>query len=141
MRRYKKYFTIAAAISEVRCSMKKLFWLAIIVLLLLTFSDHELLRPYRDQAYRLILDRAPSSGKMSEQQIMRQIQQQFSALTANWGEGQQRQLRKAAESKENLLVFHQRYCINGDFSPILFGDPLRQSCGIIDSQMEALTSP
>jgi len=40
-----------------------------------------------------------------------------------------------------LLVFHQRYCKSGDFNPILFGEPLRQSCSIIDSHMEALTSP
>ncbi|MBV2130360.1 hypothetical protein KQY15_14790 [Rheinheimera sp. SM2107] len=132
---------MAAAIFEVRYLMKKFFWLAVIVLLLLTFSDHELLRPYRDQLYGLILDNAPSSGKMSDEQAMRQIQKQFSQLSANWGQGQQQQLSKAAASKDSLLVFHQRYCVNGDFNPILFGEPLRQSCIIIDSKMEALTSP
>ncbi|SNY49167.1 hypothetical protein SAMN06297280_1276 [Arsukibacterium tuosuense] len=141
MRLCQKYFTIATAIFEVRYQMKKFFWLAVIVLLLLTFSDHELLRPYRDQIYGLILDNAPSSGKMSDEQAMRQIQKQFKDLAANWGEGQQQQLDKAVASKESLLVFHQRYCVNRDFNPILFGEPLRQSCSIIDSQMEALTSP
>ncbi|MDX1678377.1 hypothetical protein [Arsukibacterium sp.] len=121
--------------------MKKFFWLAVIILLLLTFSDHELLRPYRDQLYGLILDNAPSSGKMSDEQAMRQIQREFNKLSANWGEGQQQQLNKAAASKESLMVFHRRYCVNGDFNPILFGEPLRQSCSIIDSRMEALTSP
>ena len=141
MRLCQKYFTIAAAIFEVRYLMKKFFWLAVIVLLLLTFSDHELLRPYRDQIYGLILDKAPSSGKMSDEQAMRHIQKQFKELTADWGEGQQQQLSKAAESKQSLLVFHQRYCVNRDFNPILFGEPLRKSCSIIDSQLEALTSP
>jgi hypothetical protein len=139
MRLCQKYFTIAIAIFEVRCSMKKFFWLAVIVLLLLTFSDHELLRPYRDQLYGLVLDNAPSSGKMSDEQALRQIQKQFTALAANWGERQQLQLNKAAESKANLLLFHQRYCVGRDFNPILFGEPLQQSCGIIDSHMEALT--
>jgi hypothetical protein len=141
MHRCQKSFTIATAIFEVRYQMKKFFWLAVIILLLLTFSDHELLRPYRDQLYGLILDNAPSSGKMSDEQAMRQIQKQFNELSASWGEGQQQQLSKAAASKDNLLMFHQRYCINRDFNPILFGEPLRQSCSIIESRMEALTSP
>ncbi len=141
MRLCQKYFTMRDAILEVRYQMKKFFWLAVIVLLLLTFSDHELLRPYRDQIYGLILDKAPSSGKMSDEQAMRYIQKQFKELTADWGEGQQQQLSKAAESKQSLLVFHQRYCVNRDFNPILFGEPLRKSCSIIDSQLEALTSP
>ncbi len=121
--------------------MKKFFWLAVIVLLVLTFSDHELIRPYKDQVYGLILDKAPSSGKMSDQQAMRQIQKQLNALTANLGESQQLQLAKAAESKESLLVFHQRYCVNRDFNPILFGEPLNNSCNIIGNHMEALTGP
>ncbi|KKO45994.1 hypothetical protein WG68_07600 [Arsukibacterium ikkense] len=121
--------------------MKKFFWLAVIVLLILTFSDHELIRPYRDQVYGLILDRAPSSGKMSDQQALRQVQKQLNALTAKLGESQQQQLSRAAESKESLLVFYQRYCVNRDFNPILFGEPLRESCSIISSHMEALTGP
>ena len=115
--------------------MKKFFWLAVIILLVL------LIRPYRDQVYGLILDRAPSSGKMSDEQALRQIQKQFNALAASWGEGQQQQLSKAAESKQSLLVFHQRYCVNRDFNPILFGEPLKQSCDVIDNHMEALTRP
>ncbi len=141
MHRCQKYFTIVAAIFEVRYQMKKFFWLAVIILLLLTFSDHELLRPYRDQLYGLILDNAPSSGKMSDEQALRQIKKQLNELAANWGEGQQQQLAKAAETKQSVLTFHQRYCVNRDFNPILFGEPLRQSCSIISSHMEALTSP
>lgn len=119
--------------------MKTFFWLVVVVLLIITFSDHELIRPYRDKAYELILDKAPSSGRMNDQQALRRIQQQLTELGNTLGEGQQRQLSRAIESKESILQFRQRYCIDRDFNPLLFGDALRESCEIIELHHEALT--
>ncbi|MEH8022266.1 hypothetical protein [Rheinheimera metallidurans] len=120
--------------------MKKFFLLVVIVLLLITFSDTDMLRPYRDQLYALIQDNVPSAGD-NKDAALRKIQKQLLTLSEQWGEEQRAFLEKASSSIENIKKFHRNYCINNDFNPILFGDPLKQSCVVIENNYDNLLKP
>lgn len=120
--------------------MKKFFWLVVAVLLLITFSDHDLIRPYKEQLFELVLDKAAIAGDDKEA-ALRRTRKQLLALSEQWGEGQRTQLEKASSSVQNLLRFHRDYCINKDFNPILFGEPLQQSCSVIESHYHNLSKP
>lgn len=120
--------------------MKKFFWLVVVILLVITFSDHDLIRPYKEQLYELILDKAAIAADDKEA-ALRKTRKQLLALSEQWGEGQRTQLEKASSSMDNLLRFRRDYCVNKDFNPILFGEPLRQSCDIIESNYQNLSQP
>lgn len=135
--RYNAGITIIGS-SSGYSSMKTFFWIVVVFLLVLTFSDHKLIRPYKEQVIALISDKAALATD-DKQQAMRTAKKQLLALAGQWGEGQQAQLQKATASPESLLKFYQNYCINGDFNPILYGEPLKQSCQIIEKHYQALT--
>lgn len=120
--------------------MKKFFWLVVIVLLLITFSDHDLIRPYKEQLFELVLDQAAIAGDDKEA-ALRRTRKQLTELSAQWGDNQREWLAKASSSVDNLLRFRRDYCVNKDFNPILFGEPLQQSCAIIESNYQNLTKP
>jgi hypothetical protein len=120
--------------------MKNFFWLVVVVLLVITFSDHDIIRPYKEKLFELVLDKAAVVGDGKEA-ALRKTRKQLLALAQQWGAGQQAQLEKASSSIANLLQFHRSYCVNKDFNPILFGEPLQQSCAIIDSQIQNLKKP
>lgn len=120
--------------------MKKFFWLVVVVLLLITFSDHDLIRPYKVQLFELILDKAAIASDDKEA-ALRKTRKQLLVLSEQWGEGQRAQLDKASSSLENLMRFRRDYCVNKDFNPILFGEPLQQSCRIIESHYQNLSKP
>ena len=120
--------------------MKKFMWLVLIVLLLITFSDHDLIRPYKEQLLELIMDQAAIAGDDKEA-ALRRTRKQLLALSEQWGEGQRSQLEKASSGMDNLLRFRRDYCVNKDFNPILFGEPLRQSCEVIENNYQNLSKP
>ncbi|WNO59625.1 hypothetical protein [Rheinheimera sp. MMS21-TC3] len=120
--------------------MKKLFWIIIIILLVMTFSDHDLIRPYKEKLYGLVWDKASASGD-NKQAVLRQVKKELMVAAQQWGDSQRSQLEKATMSIDALLKFYQDYCVNGDFNPIIFGDPLKQSCNIINSHHYNLTKP
>ena len=117
--------------------MKKLFWLVVVILLVITFSDHNLIRPYKEQLFALIMDKAAIAGD-SKEAALRTTRKQLLALSEQWGEGQRTQLDKASSSIDNLLQFQRNYCKNGDFNPFLYGDTLKQSCAVIDNHLHFL---
>lgn len=120
--------------------MKKFFWLVVIILLVVTFSDHKLIKPYKEQLFELILDNAAFAGD-SKEAALRKTRKQLLALSEQWGESQRAQLEKASSSLDSLKRFRLNYCVNKDFSPILYGEPLQQSCAVIESNYQNLTNP
>jgi hypothetical protein len=118
--------------------MKKLFWIIIIILLVLTFSDHDVIRPYKEKLYDTVMVKLAGAGE-NKQAALRQLRKELMAAAEQWGEGQRNQLEKASSSIETVLKFQRRYCIDGDFNPILFGEPLKQSCEIIRKYQRTLT--
>ena len=120
--------------------MKKFFWLVVIVLLVITFSDHEKIKPYKEQLFEAILDKAAIAGD-SKEGALRKTRKQLLALSEQWGESQRAQLEKASSSLDSLKRFRLNYCVNKDFSPILYGEPLREACMIIDSHYNNLIQP
>lgn len=120
--------------------MKRLFWLVVVILLVITFSDHNLIRPYKEQLFALIMDKATIAGDSKEAALCT-TRKQLLALSEQWGAGQRIQLDKASSSLDNLLQFQRNYCKNGDFNPFFYGDPLKQSCAVIENQLHNLTKP
>lgn len=120
--------------------MKKFFWLAVIILLMFTFSDHDLISPHKEQLFAWVMDKAAIAGD-SKEAALRTARKQLLALSEQWGEGQRTQLEKASSNIENLLQFQRSYCKNGDFNPFLYGEPLKQSCAVIENQLHNLTKP
>ena len=117
--------------------MKTFFWLAVIVLLVITFSDTDLIRPYKEQVIAYVVDEVAVAGDNKEV-ALRKARKQLMQLAEEWGDGQRAQLEKATASTTSLLKFRQDYCINGDFSPYLYGEPLRQVCSVIENNYAGL---
>lgn len=111
--------------------MKMFFWFAVVVLLIITFSGKEPIKPYRDSLYGHVLQLVPDSWQ-SETQALTALQRDLSALGETLGQGQQDLLNNAAKDTASVIQFRQRYCLNNNFNPVLFGEPLRKSCAIIE---------
>lgn len=118
--------------------MKKFFWFAVILLLLITFSDEPPLQPYRHHVINFTLSLIPPEWQ-SDQQAVISIQRELADYGNTLGLRQQEFLARAAENKASILLFHKNYCINKDFHPVLFGEPLVRSCAIIARYLERLT--
>lgn len=117
--------------------MKTFFWFAVVVLLIITFSGKEPIKPYRDTLYAHVLQMIPDSWQ-SESQTLRSLQRAFQELGKTLGQGQQELLAKAATDKASIMQFRQRYCIDKDFNPVLFGEPLHKSCAIVEEYYSRL---
>ncbi|MDP5137600.1 hypothetical protein [Rheinheimera baltica] len=120
--------------------MKKFLWLVLIVMLLITFSDSSLLRPYKEQLLELIEDNIAAAGD-SKEAVLRKTRKELFALAEEWGDSQRDYLDKSSETIDSLKKFRRNFCINKDFNPILFGDPLKQSCTVIEKHYQNLIKP
>lgn len=118
--------------------MKKIFWFVVLFLLLLTFSGEPPLKPYRDQIIEYALSLVPAEWQ-SDSQAVASIQRDLNAYAQTLGLRQQEFLATAAANKDSILSFRQNYCVNKDFHPVLFGEPLQRSCSIIDKYYDRLT--
>jgi hypothetical protein len=120
--------------------MKTFFWLVVVVLLVITFSDSALIRPYKEQFLETVVDHVAEFGD-SKENALRKTRRQLLELAEQWGDSQRTQLDKATSSIESLKRFRQNYCINKDFSPYLYGEPLQKSCAVIEQHYANLTQP
>lgn len=111
--------------------MKKLFLFIIVVLLLVTFSGKEPLKTYRDALYNKALTLIPEHLD-DEHKAMKGVNRELTELGLALGQRQQQLLANAATDKTQLLLFRQRYCIDKDFNPVLYGKALHDSCSIIE---------
>lgn len=111
--------------------MKTFFWFAVVLLLIITFSGKEPIKPYRDTLLVKVLQLVPDSWQ-SDTQALVAVQHELAAFAKTLGQGQQDLLAKAATDKASLVQFRQRYCIDRDFNPVLFGEPLQKSCAIVE---------
>lgn len=118
--------------------MKTFFWLVVVILLVITFSDTALIRPYKEQFIEVVADHVAEFGD-SREAALRKTRKQLLALAEQWGDSQRSQLEKATSSIASLKRFRQNYCINKDFSPYLYGEPLQQSCAVIEQHYANLT--
>lgn len=118
--------------------MKTFFGFVIVLLLIITFSGTAPLKPYRDTLYAHALQMIPDSWQ-SENQAVGAIQREFSALGQTLGQGQQQLLSNAATDKASIMQFRQRYCMDKDFNPVLFGEPLQKSCAIVEKHYYRLS--
>ncbi|MDX1391814.1 MAG: hypothetical protein R3241_05525 [Rheinheimera sp.] len=118
--------------------MKMFVWLVIVLLLVITFSDTALIRPYKEQVVEFVTDNVAEFGD-SREAALRKTRKQLLEKAQQWGDSQREQLEKATSSIESLKRFRQNYCINKDFSPYLYGEPLQQSCAIIEQNYHNLT--
>lgn len=118
--------------------MKRIFWFVVLFLLLLTFSGKPPLKPYRDKIIDYALSLVPTEWQ-SDSQAVASIQRDLKAYAQTLGLRQQEFLAAAAADKDSILRFRQNYCVNKDFHPVLFGEPLQRSCSIIDKYYDRLT--
>lgn len=117
--------------------MKTFFWFAVVVLLIITFSGKEPIKPYRDTLYGHVLQLIPDNWQ-SDSQALSTIQRKLSELGKTLGQGQQELLSRASADKASIVQFRQRYCIDKDFNPVLFGEPLQKSCAIVEEYYSRL---
>jgi hypothetical protein len=111
--------------------MKTFFWVAVLILLLITFSGKEPLKTYREKLYEQGLQLIPTSWQ-SENQIISNLQRDLLALTPDLNQRQQRLITDAASNKDSLLQFRQRYCLDREFNSALPNELRQQSCAIIE---------
>jgi len=118
--------------------MKTFFGFVVVLLLIITFSGKAPLKPYRDAFCEQVLLWLPANWQ-GEDQAVTVIANELTTLGETLGLGQQEMLASASRDKASILLFRQRYCIDKDFNPILFGEPLQRSCAIIDKHYYRLS--
>lgn len=118
--------------------MKKVLWFIVLVLALATLSDHPLLLPYKQQLYAKFNDSTQNASKVKSDQSMRAIKTRFAEIGASMGIGQQTELARVASSADNVLEFHQRYCVERQFHQQFFGDSITQVCAVIENNRSGL---
>ena len=111
--------------------MKKFFWLIVAILLLATFSDHPMIKPYKEQLYRLFSESATSASQVRGEQVLRTINARFSAFSSGLGQKQQDELKRITSSREEVLAFYQTYCKEKQFNPLFFGATQTKICDTI----------
>ncbi|MCB5226516.1 hypothetical protein JAO78_006775 [Alishewanella sp. 16-MA] len=117
--------------------MKKFFWFAFIILLLITFSGREPLKTYRDMFFNKVESVVSESWQQEDRGVIA-VQREFTALTENLGVGQQKLLNNAAASRSSILEYRQTYCVNQEFNSLLFGEVQQKSCRIIEKHLNQL---
>lgn len=118
--------------------MKKVLWLIVLILLLATFSDHPLLKPYKEQLYGLFSSEAAKASQIQGEQVVRTIAKKLQALGTELGQGQQAELQRLAESKQNMAEFYRTYCLDKQFNPLFFGADQQRICQTMAQFEQAL---
>lgn len=111
--------------------MKKTLWLVVLILLLATFSDHPLLKPYKEQLYSLFSETAGNASQVHGEQVLRTIRARFAMFSGDLGQKQQDELTRITSDKAELLAFYQSYCKEKQFNPLFFGDTQNRICDVI----------
>ena len=118
--------------------MKKLLWIIVAVLLLATFSDHPVLLPYKQQLYAKFSDTTHNASKIKAEQALQTLASRLEDIGATLGKGQQAELQKVSSSKAAVLEFQQAYCIDKQFNPLFYGEPIVKVCSIIQDLSSGL---
>ncbi len=118
--------------------MKKVLWLIVLILLLATFSDHPLLKPYKEQLYGLFSSEAAKASQIQGDQVVRTIAKKLQTYGGDLGQGQQAELKRLAESKQNMAEFYRTYCLDKQFNPLFFGADQQRLCEAMAQYEQAL---
>lgn len=118
--------------------MKKVVWLIVLFLLLVTFSDHPLIKPYKTQLTDLFNESAENASHTHGEQALRNVRAQFKGLSESIGKGQLAELDRVTVDVQTLLAFEQQYCIDQQFHPLFFGDTLTKVCQVINTNKTGL---
>lgn len=118
--------------------MKKVLWLIVGLLLLATFSDHPLLKPYKEQLYGIFSTEATKASQIQGEQVIRTIAKKLEGFGAALGQGQQAELQRLAQSKQNMAEFYRTYCVEKQFNPLFFGSDQQQICELMAQFEHAL---
>ncbi|OBP17221.1 hypothetical protein A5320_20435 [Rheinheimera sp. SA_1] len=118
--------------------MKKLLWIIVAVLLLATFSDHPVLLPYKQKLYAKFTDTTHNASQVKAEQALQKLANRLQEFGATLGKGQQTELQKVGSSKAAVLEFQQAYCIDRQFHPLFYGEPIGKVCTIIQDSSHGL---
>lgn len=118
--------------------MKKVLWIIVLFLLLATFSDHPLIKPYKTKLTDMFSQSAENASHVHGEQTLRNIRSRFKGLASNMGKGQMAELDRITVDAQSLLAFDAQYCVDKQFHALFFGDNLKQVCQIIESNKNGL---
>lgn len=118
--------------------MKKLLWIIVAVLLLATFSDHPVLLPYKQKLYAKFTDTTHNASQIKAEQALQTLAGRLQEFGASLGKGQQAELQKISSSKAEILEFQKSYCVERQFHPLFYGEPIGKVCTIIQEQSNGL---
>jgi hypothetical protein len=118
--------------------MKKLLWIIVAVLLLATFSDHPMLLPYKQKLYAKFTDTTHNASQVKTEQALQKLAGRLQEFGATLGKGQQLELQKISSSKAAVQEFQKAYCVERQFHPLFYGEPIAKVCTIIQDQSNGL---
>jgi uncharacterized protein YaaR (DUF327 family) len=118
--------------------MKKLLWIIVAILLLATFSDHPVLLPYKQKLYANFSDTTHNASQAKTEKTLQTLANRLQEVGASLGKGQQAELQKISSSKAAVVEFQQTYCVNGQFHPLFYGEPITKVCMIIQELSSGL---
>lgn len=118
--------------------MKKVLWIIVLFLLLATFSDHPLIKPYKTQLFNMFSEKAETASQVQGEQSLRTLKTKFKAIAQDMGKGQQAELERITGDVKTLLDFHQQYCVEKQFNSLFFSEGLTKVCQAIDEQKQGL---
>ncbi len=118
--------------------MKKVLWLIVLFLLLATFSDHPVLKPYKTQLTDLFSESAENASQVRGEQSLRTIKTQFKSISQEMGKGQMAELDRITTDAQTLLEFDRQYCVDKQFHALFYGDSLNSVCNVISNHKNGL---
>ena len=118
--------------------MKKLLWAIVAVLLVATFSDHPILLPYKQQLYAKFSETTNNASKVKAEQSLQALAQRLEEFGSTLGKGQQAELQKISRDKAAVFEFEKTYCIERQFHPLFYGEPIGKVCSIIQQLKDGL---
>lgn len=118
--------------------MKKALWIIVLILAVASFSDHPLLKPYKDMLFEILSSKAENATQMQGSQTLRQVKRELLPQVRDLGAGQQAEIERVTADLATLREFYQSYCIDKQFNPQFYGESIDNICRVIDRHKLAL---
>jgi hypothetical protein len=120
--------------------IKKILILMFLIMAAASLSDHPQVLPYKEKLFGMFQKEATQATQVKGGQSLRQVQKELTAIGQRYGQGQLRALQEASADAASALAFHQKYCVTGEFHPLLYGDAIREVCNVLSYQAAGLAS-
>ncbi|MBO1257012.1 hypothetical protein J3L16_15060 [Alteromonas sp. 5E99-2] len=112
--------------------MRSFFYFVVFAAVLVAFFRSELAEDILISKNYSITQWFNQLSENAELKAIASFKEEVLASIPNFSEQQTSYVERIMEDKETLSVFHQRYCMQKDINPYVFGENLEKFCNLIE---------